>query len=121
MDHNNATQVAIDTSIANAMEISNEKLLRDIGNRLKKAIDWKHPNHGAISTIANETGINRATLSAIYTGRNLPNNETIAVITNRWKEYALWIMTGKTIPEAGQTSPELEQLEELRKRVGTDE
>lgn len=91
--------------------------LSDISSRLKKAIDWRRPGHGAISALAKETGINRATLSAAYTGRNAPNAEILSTLCNLWPEYALWIMTGKTIPEAGQTSPDLEQLEELKRTV----
>ena len=99
------------------MYVANEKKLLEIANRLKLAIDWKNPAHGAISLIANDTGINRATLSAMYTGRNLPNAETIAALCNYWPQYEYWIISGKTIPEAGQTSPDLEQLEELKKRI----
>jgi hypothetical protein len=113
-----ATRVSIDTSIAIDMTVSNDMFLSDISIRLKKAIDWRRPGHGAISALAKETGLNRATLSAAYTGRNHPNAEILSVVCNLWPEYTLWLMTGQVSPEAGQTSPELEQLEELQKSVG---
>lgn len=100
------------------MQIANDMFLSEISERLKKAIDKKAPQHGAISELARQTGINRATLSAAYTGRNPPNAEILAVFCNLWPEYALWLMTGKVAPEAGQTSPDLEQLQELQKAVG---
>jgi transcriptional regulator with XRE-family HTH domain len=100
------------------MDVASEKKLLEIAKRLRKAIDGKKPTYGAISAIANETGINRATLSAMYTGRNLPNAEIIATLCDYWPQYGYWIISGKTIPEAGQTSPDLEQLEELKRRVG---
>lgn len=33
----------------------------------------------------------------------------IEAINEEWSEYGYWLGTGKTLPEAGQISPEIEQ------------
>lgn len=56
--------------------------------------------------------------------RNLKNTPTRAneehikgIITIK-PEYAYWIATGKTIPEAGQISPELEEIQQKLGEAG---
>lgn len=57
------------------------------------------------------TGISR------YTWNNLKNparnreikEEEIEAIVKLYPQYALWIISGNTAPEAGQTSPEYEE------------
>lgn len=55
------------------------------------------------------TGINRYTWQNI---RNKPERalktEEIEAVISIFPEFAYWITTGKTIPEAGQISPEME-------------
>jgi len=56
------------------------------------------------------TGINRYTWQNI---RNKPERalktEEIEAVISIFPEFAYWITTGKTIPEAGQISPEMEK------------
>lgn len=58
-----------------------------------------------------ETGINIATLRNVEQGRRSPGSKELLKITTheRYKKYALWLMTGETAPQAGQISPEIEQ------------
>jgi len=42
----------------------------------------------------------------------------IEAISNAFEEYSLWLATGKTLPEAGQISPELEATRQ-RLQTGT--
>lgn len=56
-----------------------------------------------------ETGISRHIWGNLKTGKQRANEDHIEAITNKWPEYAYWITTGKTIPEAGQISPEIEE------------
>ena len=99
------------------MDISNEKILSEIAERLLKIMARESPNYGTVSEIARKIGINRATLQAMAERRNRPNAETITAFCRTWSKYALWIMTGNTIPEHGQTSPDLELLAEAQRRV----
>jgi hypothetical protein len=60
--------------------------------------------------LESRTGINRYTWQNI---RNKPERalktEEIEAVVQLFPEYAYWIMTGLTIPEAGQISPEIEK------------
>lgn len=44
------------------------------------------------------------------------------LITNhpRLEKYTMWLMTGKTYPEAGQISPEVEDIADEYGKTGTD-
>ena len=56
-----------------------------------------------------KAGLVKGTLTNIETGRQDPSYKTLEAITNTWPQYALWLMTGETIPDAGQISPEIEE------------
>lgn len=82
--------------------------------RLIKVIDHKGKTP---KTMEELTGIDRAKWANIK--RKDPiraTEEHIEAVCNLWPEYALWITTGKTIQEAGQISPD---IEEVRKNLGT--
>ncbi|AUR29992.1 helix-turn-helix domain-containing protein [Morganella morganii] len=53
--------------------------------------------------------ISISTLKKIEAGYQEPSLSTISKITNypRFEKYALWLVTDKTAPEAGQISPAL--------------
>jgi len=71
------------------------------------------------SQLEEATGITKGAWSHIYNGRNKPNMDTLEQLCKLFPEYTLWLMTGRTAPpEAGQSSPDLEQLEELTRAVG---
>lgn len=85
--------------------------------RLIKVIDYRLPKKGAFTQLEELTGINARSWGHAYNRRTTPSIEHVEALGKLYPEYALWIMTGKTIPEAGQTSPDLEQLEELKRAV----
>jgi len=65
------------------------------------------------------TGIGR------YTWQNLRNKpgreikeEEAEAIAELYPEYAMWLISGKVIPEAGQTSPEYEEANKNLKEQG---
>lgn len=61
---------------------------------------------------AEESGLRLDTLRQWEQGRRTnPKASELEKITNhpRFEKYALWLMTGKTAPAAGQISPEIEQ------------
>jgi hypothetical protein len=85
----------------------------DIRDRLNKLIDHK----GITPTeLVEKTGIDRMKWANLKRLRVRAQQEHIEAIVDLWPEYAYWITTGKTLPEAGQISPE---LEETRKNLST--
>ncbi|HHP0486676.1 TPA: helix-turn-helix domain-containing protein [Vibrio harveyi] len=58
------------------------------------------------------TDISRGTLRDCEQGVSNPSAETLSKITNheRFKKYAYWLMTGDTLPESGQVSPDFSIL-----------
>jgi len=63
-----------------------------------------------------KTGIKAKTWANVENGLQKANEEHIKAIIEKWPEYAYWLTTGQTIPEAGQISPE---IEETRKNLST--
>ena len=55
-----------------------------------------------------KTGIKSGQISSIENNRQKLYGWQIQAISSIWPEYAYWLATGLTIPEAGQISPELE-------------
>jgi transcriptional regulator with XRE-family HTH domain len=54
-------------------------------------------------------GIAKKTLEGIEQTGRVPKGDLLEKICQEWPKYTLWLMTGKTIPEAGQISPEIEK------------
>lgn len=88
-----------------------------IYERLIKIINHKFQVREVNKLLEEQTGISAQQWSHVRNGRTTPDVKHIEAIGTLFPEYAYWIMTGKTIPEAGQTSPDLEQLEELKRAV----
>lgn len=63
-----------------------------------------------------KTGIGSNQLTNIEQKKQKAYAWHIEQIAQRLPEYALWLTTGKTIPEAGQISPDMERVE-LKKVV----
>jgi len=63
-----------------------------------------------------QTGIKAKTWANVENGLQKANEEHIKAIVEKWPEYAYWLTTGLTLPEAGQISPD---IEETRKKLST--
>ena len=85
----------------------------DIRDRINKLIDFKEIKP---TELVEKTGIDRMKWANLKRSRVRAQQEHIEAIVALWPEYAYWITTGKTLPEAGQISPE---LEETRKNLQT--
>jgi hypothetical protein len=85
----------------------------DIRERINKLIDYKEIKP---TDLVNKTGIDRMKWANLKRSRIRAQQEHIEAIVNLWPEYAYWIVTGKTIPESGQISPE---IEDIRKNLST--
>jgi len=55
------------------------------------------------------TGIDRYKWGNIRGRKQKVNEDYLEAINQAFPQYSYWIMTGKTIPEAGQISPEIEK------------
>lgn len=90
--------------------------MSELRNRLIKVIDFKGETP---KTMEEKTGIDRAKWSNIK--RKDPiraTEEHFEAVYKLWPEYALWISTGIERPEAGQISPELEDIREKLQKAG---
>lgn len=57
-----------------------------------------------------ETGIDRYRWGNIRNGKARLTDAEIEAVCEIFPQYALWLVSGKVAPEAGQTSPDLEDL-----------
>jgi hypothetical protein len=85
--------------------------------RLIEIINHRIPEKSRFVHLEQATGINARSWGHAYNQRTRFSTEHIEAISKLFPEYAYWIITGKTIPAHGQTSPDLEQLAELQRRT----
>jgi hypothetical protein len=64
------------------------------------------------------TGIEEYKWGNIEKGTQKVNEDHIEAVAKHWPEFAYWLVTGKTIPEAGQISPEIEETRRNLKGAG---
>lgn len=56
----------------------------------------------------------------LRSGRARVGAEEIEILGNVFPQYRWWLMTGEEMPEAGQVSPETENIRESFQQTGTD-
>ncbi len=78
-----------------------------IGKRIEQLRKFKKLSRRKLEK---ETGIPDYTWQAIEIEKQSANEEHIEALSKLWPEYKYWIVFGETIPEAGQISPELEEV-----------
>jgi len=76
-----------------------------IENRIKEALKKKGLKY---QDLARETGIAEGKWAKALNGHNELKWKEVEAVCNLIPEYEYWITRGKTAPEIGQTSPELE-------------
>lgn len=70
---------------------------------------------------AEKTGLPKKTIENIEQEKQKVYAWHVEAIAKKWNEYGYWLMTGLTIPEAGQISPETEEVRDtLGLRTGTN-
>ncbi len=67
---------------------------------------------------AEKTGLKKQTIEHIEMERQKINGEQLQAIGNQFPEYRYWLAYGETLPEAGQISPELEEIREKLNQAG---
>lgn len=65
-----------------------------------------------------KTGVKATTWGNLKTGKQRANEDHIEAICKIRPEFAYWVTTGLTIPEAGQISPELEEARQKLDQAG---
>lgn len=60
--------------------------------------------------LEDKTGIDRNNWYSLKNGRRRANEDDIKEMVKIFPQYAYWITTGEILPEAGQISPEYEEL-----------
>lgn len=97
--------------------MANELLLSDMQMRLQKVIDHCFSKRGKFAELSKLTDTSAAAWNQLYHGRSKPTGAHLEALCQMFPQYTLWLMTGQTNEAAGQTSPEIEQLRELEKKV----
>jgi transcriptional regulator with XRE-family HTH domain len=69
---------------------------------------------------ADQTGIEKKTIENIELGRQKVYAWHIEAIATEWPQYAYWLVTGQTIPEAGQISPNETENTPKQKEIGNE-
>ncbi len=64
-----------------------------------------------------KTGIDRYRWGNIRNGKARLTDAEIEAVCEIFPEYALWLVSGKVAPEAGQTSPDLEEVQRSESRT----
>lgn len=90
----------------------------NIKERMIEIIKWSK-----LSTVELEklTEINRYTWGNIKNRGQRVNEDHIEAIAKIWPQFRYWIISGKTLPEAGQISPEISDYKENernKKKIG---
>jgi len=83
--------------------------------RLIKLMDYKQTGPADLSR---KTGIAAQRWADIRIGRVRASTEELDACVKLWPEYAYWIATGETLPQAGQISPEMEETRQKLLKVG---
>jgi transcriptional regulator with XRE-family HTH domain len=77
-----------------------------IENRIKEALKAKGLKY---QDLAKETGIAEGKWAKALNGHNKLKWEEVEAICKLMPEYSYWLTSGKTAPESGQISPEIEK------------
>ena len=73
-----------------------------------------------LSRISERTGIPVPRLRNAIHGHSRINSDIIEAVACLWPQYVYWLVTGKTLPESGQISPEDERLRLAREALDRD-
>lgn len=79
------------------------------GERIKKARQFKGLSR---RDLEKATGIEDYKWVSIESGKQRTNDEHLEALGKLWPEFRLWLAYGDTMPEAGQTSPDIEEMRE---------
>jgi len=87
----------------------------EVNHRVKILREWLNLTRDEFSK---KTSIGSTQLANIEQKKQKAYAWHIQAIGKEWPQYAYWLVTGETIPEAGQISPELEETRKNLLKVG---
>ena len=87
----------------------------EINHRVKNLREWLNLSRDEFSK---KTSIGSTQLANIEQRKQKAYAWHIQAIAKEWPEYAYWLITGGTIPEAGQISPEMEETRKNLLKAG---
>lgn len=70
--------------------------------RLQEIIRWSGMKP---KQLEEATGLDRNIWISLRYGRQRVNEDHIEAVRKLWPQFSYWLITGETIPEAGQVSP----------------
>jgi hypothetical protein len=73
--------------------------------RLQQIIEWSGLKP---KQLEEATGLDRNIWISLRYGRQRVNEDHIEAINKLWPQYIYWLVTGETLPKAGQISPDME-------------
>lgn len=88
-----------------------------ITQRLIAIINRRMPARRPFAELETLTGIDAQAWKHMASERTKLSAAQLEAICRLFPEYTLWLMTGNVNTDAGQTSPDIEALDELKKRV----
>lgn len=71
-------------------------------------------------TLEEKTGVDRYKWGNLLNGKNRMNEDHIQGLRKGWPQYIYWLVTGETIPEAGQISPDDTENVPKRREIGNE-
>lgn len=80
--------------------------MSNINSRAIQILDASKLSNPALEE---KTGIPKTTWANVRLGKIRFNEDHIEAITKLWPEYSYWLISGKTMPEVGEISPDIEE------------
>ncbi len=77
-----------------------------IRRRLNEVLQWSELS---TTDLEKKTGIDRYKWANIKKNNQRVNEDHLEAINKLFPQFAYWLVTGETLPEAGQISPEIEE------------
>ncbi|MBE0507892.1 MAG: DNA-binding protein [Marinospirillum sp.] len=90
-----------------------------MSNATSDRVLWLIEKHGARG-LERKTGIKEDRWNNIKRGKARCSLDELDALGRVFPELRWWLMTGETMPEQGQISPEVEGIRETLKKTGTD-
>ena len=88
----------------------------DLGQKVREIREVEELGRQAFSVV---TDIPKQTLINIEVGKSAPSGKHLALVSQAFTKYTLWLMTGQTDEGCGQVSPDIERARRTLKKTGT--
>ena len=83
-----------------------------MNSRFKKIIE---ESGMSIPEISKRTGVSAEKLKGPIYKKTRINQEHIEIVLELWPQFIYWLVTGETLEECGQISPEIEEIRRAKR------